>query len=1228
MARRKKKNRNAIHEEMAITSEELLQEDRLSEIVGEFEESAVEEPRKAKRPQRFADFFGEREVAPLHDSEIQYERFRVRAGEKCKYPDCSVLCTLENKTIGILPRIPMSKVWELAELGTNKKAASTFGITQSEWEEISSALQDLVWNKRLKTSSYEAPVLVQDVWHIPEIDFVELFFEKGTQAVKLIKTAVNAEIEESANVASRWKKIKHYLHKVPLERNMGGIFSDRDAAILRTKGIRYLNDIKKKNIYFLKNLFLERDLSRLPEAINAAFKEDLERRKDFRFQFWPFFFGISSLIAMAVIAFIFEYTLLKNTEMTYTIYGLLALWVAMIAVIIWGAKRAVRRRRTKRTNYFYFTSRVKKALTVFILCSLGSLTAVTVYYERYDGYDDIYYYRNLGNEEISIAGLFDPDVGTLEIPTSIDGKTVTAISGNAFWKSDVTSVTVPDSVVRIRKGAFKNCERLESVSLPEYLEEISAQLFKGTKALDYLEIPEGVKFIDDEAFAGSGIIEVSLPTTLNGIGDGAFQNCTFLTSIEIPAAISHIGKRAFSGCENVTDIQAEDNGNILEIPEYAFENCRSLVSTNLSVQAEIIGKGAFKGCASLTECEITNAKEIGQNVFKNCSSLTDLSVPFIGKTGENPKKYTYLFNVDSVRNISVTNASQISKKAFAGLTELRTVYLTGSEIGEGAFSGCVNLETVYLPDEIHEIKAQTFDQCQSLYVLTQTSIISVGKEAFNGCTSFADSSLLINLSSIGEAAFSGTGLKSADLSKVSSIGDRAFEYCSQLTDVILSADVEVIGNYAFGNTAVTEIDLSQLAQTRFGSYLFHNCSSLVSIGLPAGITVIPEGIVSGCSGLATFSIGESVTSIGAYALSGTALTGIAIPASVTEIGEGSFSNSSLVYVTIPDSVQKIGKKIFENCYDLISLTTPFLGASRTKSSNGYKYFFGGLSQKIDLTVTDMETIESTTFGGGEMVLSSIVLEKTTVIKKNAFKKFIALNYVGLNEGLTTLEDGAFRRCTSLQTIVLPDSLKKIGADTFRECAKLQYVTLGDGVESIGSRAFRDCTSLESIAMGNGLKKLGSDAFYRCTKLYDISLNNGLEEIGSNAFNRCTALTDIVIPSTVQKIGSGILKNCTSLESITTPFIGPKQKSAKKLTHLTNKKTVTSVEITNATKIAQKAFNGFYAVQTLKLNDGIQEIGEDAFLSCYDSLRTVYLPISLSLYSSMFSSVTTEIIYLR
>ena len=107
--------------------------------------------------------------------------------------------------------------------------------------------------------------------------------------------------------------------------------------------------------------------------------------------------------------------------------------------------------------------------------------------------------------------------------------------------------------------------------------------------------------IGESAFYGSSITSISLPSTLQYIGESAFSNCISLTSVEIPSSVTSLGWNAFYYCTNLSSVN---------IPSGVTELY-----------------GTFKGCSSLTEVTIPAAVRYLDEAFKNCTGLTSVVIP-------------------------------------------------------------------------------------------------------------------------------------------------------------------------------------------------------------------------------------------------------------------------------------------------------------------------------------------------------------------------------------------------------------------------------------------------------------------------------------------------------------------------------------------------------------------------------------------------------------------------
>lgn len=118
-------------------------------------------------------------------------------------------------------------------------------------------------------------------------------------------------------------------------------------------------------------------------------------------------------------------------------------------------------------------------------------------------------------------------------------------------------------------------------------------------------------------------------------------------------------------------------------------------------------------------------------------------------------------------------------------------------------------------------------------------VTSIGKDAFDGCTSLT--SVTIG-------------------NKVTSIGKDAFEDCSGLIHVVIGSNVTYIGGEAFKATGITTIDIPN-SVTGIGNSAFQDCANLTSFSFPNNITSIEEGILTDCINLKIVTIPKNVTVI-------------------------------------------------------------------------------------------------------------------------------------------------------------------------------------------------------------------------------------------------------------------------------------------------------------------------------------------------------------------------------
>ena len=133
------------------------------------------------------------------------------------------------------------------------------------------------------------------------------------------------------------------------------------------------------------------------------------------------------------------------------------------------------------------------------------------------------------------------------------------IGDTAFCDTGLLTVSLPDTVTEIGNGVFDGSTRksLTYVKWTAGVPAIPAGCFTECNALKKVEIPEGVTKIESNGqysaafFKCSNLDTITLPSTLETIGDWTFSGCTGLTNLLLKSNVSEIGENTFSGCENL-----------------------------------------------------------------------------------------------------------------------------------------------------------------------------------------------------------------------------------------------------------------------------------------------------------------------------------------------------------------------------------------------------------------------------------------------------------------------------------------------------------------------------------------------------------------------------------------------------------------------------------------------------------------------------------------------------
>ena len=167
---------------------------------------------------------------------------------------------------------------------------------------------------------------------------------------------------------------------------------------------------------------------------------------------------------------------------------------------------------------------------------------------------------------------------------------------------------VPFGVHYIEDEVFAGCN-YQSVSLPDSVERIGNSLFENSKNLQRVKLPAMITELPPYLFAGcSSLNKITMPNQLNGFSEGLFYGCSSLEEIPFRLGITELPENVFAGCSAIKSIVLPNS--ITKICSGAFANCTSLESIVLPENLISIADDAFAGCEKIRTIRISDSNNL------------------------------------------------------------------------------------------------------------------------------------------------------------------------------------------------------------------------------------------------------------------------------------------------------------------------------------------------------------------------------------------------------------------------------------------------------------------------------------------------------------------------------------------------------------------------------------------------------------------------------------------
>lgn len=452
-----------------------------------------------------------------------------------------------------------------------------------------------------------------------------------------------------------------------------------------------------------------------------------------------------------------------------------------------------------------------------------------------------------------------------------------------------------------------------------------------------------------------------------------------------------------------------------------------------------------------------------------------------------------------------------------------------------------------------------------------------------------------------------------------SIGSSTFDGYTSLKSIKLASTVKSIGNNAFSNTGITSLNLPEGLES-IGIGAFYNCEKMTELKLPESLTTLNNGAFAFCKGLTAVTLPSKITFIGALAFEEcTGLTSITIPENVTEIRNQAFYYcTALTMVELPKALQTVGDNAFyeTKLQDVYYAGTEedwgkiAIGVKNEPLTNANLHCMGAVVVVSgtcgDALTWKLDSKNTLTISGTGAMTD---YTKSGVAPWN--EDYEEIGFVVIENGVTTIGEYAFENCTLLESVAIPDSVEKIGKYAFSDCSALKRISLPNSIAQIGDHAFR-ASGLEVVKIPEGVTLLGDGTFARCPNLQTVELPSTLQTIRENAFIG-SGLNKIVLPENLKYIGYECFYECTNLEEIKIPdstldyavFEGCS--SLKKVTLSKGLK-----------RINQNMFSMCHNLTEITIPDSITYIGEGGFFRC-EKLKDVYYTGTKNAWNSILIS---------
>lgn len=165
-----------------------------------------------------------------------------------------------------------------------------------------------------------------------------------------------------------------------------------------------------------------------------------------------------------------------------------------------------------------------------------------------------------------------------------------------IWYVILFRCELPKELNTIGKGAFCECEKLNTVELPDSVLSIGSQAFYRCKEINSITLPKNLASMGYSVFSGTQITSITIPKTL--------EKCEY--HHEWLPSRGNVDKGPLSDANNLAEVIFEDGSD--KIADYICLGVGKLTAVALPDTVRSIGNRSFfksiqKSCHSTGKCQ-------------------------------------------------------------------------------------------------------------------------------------------------------------------------------------------------------------------------------------------------------------------------------------------------------------------------------------------------------------------------------------------------------------------------------------------------------------------------------------------------------------------------------------------------------------------------------------------------------------------------------------------------